>query len=264
MFSRLGNPRIELVSYANEPYFPSLRLLKSSALRFGVDTVRDVRPSDLADEFIRRYWHILSQPRGAGCWLWKPYLILRQLEAARPDDIIIYSDAGIEIISELTPLVEMCADKGGILLFGVGGHLNRTWTKRDCFVLLNCDEQKYWDAEQFLGGFQVYRKCDRAVQFVAQWWDACQDDRVLTDRPNTCDLPNLPGFRDHRHDQSIVSLLALKNGVTAHRDPSQFGNHLKLPAYRVPGEWTEQVYSEQPLLNSPYATLLNHHRRSRI
>jgi hypothetical protein len=44
-------------------------------------------------------------------------------------------------------------------------------------------------------------------RFVEMWLDACTDARVLTDAPNTCGQPNLPGFVEHRHDQSVLSVL---------------------------------------------------------
>ena len=38
----------------------------------------------------------------------------------------------------------------------------------------------------------------------------CADERCVSDIPNQCGLENLDGFQDHRHDQSIITLLQLK------------------------------------------------------
>ncbi|HEY9905499.1 MAG TPA: hypothetical protein V6D43_24220, partial [Candidatus Sericytochromatia bacterium] len=44
------------------------------------------------------------------------------------------------------------------------------------------------------------------------------------------------------------------------RDPCQWGNPLKMKEFREPNEYLSEPYSESPCLNSPYPTLLNHHR----
>jgi hypothetical protein len=53
-----------------------------------------------------------------------------------------------------------------------------------------------------------------------------QDERLLTDMENQLGYPNYEGFHEHRHDQSILSLLSKKYGLMAFRDPSQFGNQM--------------------------------------
>jgi uncharacterized protein YndB with AHSA1/START domain len=71
----------------------------------------------------------------------------------------------------------------------------------------------------------------------------------------------LDGFIEHRHDQSILSLIAIRKDIELFRHPSQYGNHLKTELYRDPGEWLRCPYSTRGLYdNSPYGTLINHHR----
>ena len=48
-------------------------------------------------------------------------------------------------------------------------------------------------------------------------------NQIITDGQNQCDLDNLEGFKEHRHDQSVLSILAIKNEIQLHRDPSQYG-----------------------------------------
>jgi len=58
--------------------------------------------------------------------------------------------------------------------------------------------------------------------FVANWLTFASDPRAVTDQPNELG-ENLPGFKDHRHDQSVFSLLCKKWDVYAGTDPSQHG-----------------------------------------
>ncbi|HIJ91444.1 MAG: glycosyltransferase [Desulfobulbaceae bacterium] len=258
--------KIYLVNFATQNFYKAQKKLAKSALRFGVDQCISYNKSLLTKtEFYKQHRSILDQERGAGYWLWKPFIILETLRAAEDDDIVIYSDSGAEIIAPLDPLVNLCQQHGGILLFNVhipnGKHTNIMWTKRDCFVLMDADEPRFHNAEQVAGSPQLYQKTPRSLGFLEEWLNYCTDERILTDIQNCCGLDNYAEFKDHRHDQSVLSLLAVRHGLETFRDPSQFGNHLKLPPYRNKGELaTGLTYSPTPFTNSPYDTLFHLHR----
>jgi hypothetical protein len=55
---------------------------------------------------------------------------------------------------------------------------------------------------------------------------------------NAFDKKNIDGFIEHRHDQSVLGLLAKKWNLTTYPDPSQFGETAP----------------------RPYPTIFNHHR----
>jgi len=263
--SRVGgnSGEVVLVNYATAPFFAAQQLQNESAERFGVTTVRSFKPKDLErTDFYRRHRPVLEAPRGAGYWLWKPYFIEHVLGLLREEDVLIYADCGVQVVADLAPLIDLCRSGDGVVLFACHGHQNSTWTKRDCFILTGCDDPSYHEAEQVCGGYLVLRRSKRAIEIVQRWLHCCQNPLILTDRPNACGKPNLPGFRDHRHDQAVLSLLAQQDQLQPFRDPSQWGNHFKLPAFRTPGEWTAHPYSDsdQPWTNSQYPTLFNLHR----
>jgi len=174
--------------------------------------------------------------------------------------VLFYADAGIEIIKPLWPLVELCCAQDIVLFEDGGGHRNFQCTKRDCFELMGCDTDSYYDACQVSAGFQVYRKSQKSLDFLREWLAYCQNPNIITDAPNIWAADNLPGFIDHRHDQAVISLLARKYELELFRDASQWGNHLKMECFREAGEFTHCPYSSSPMTNSPYATLINHHR----
>jgi hypothetical protein len=53
----------------------------------------------------------------------------------------MYSDAAVEIIEDLSPLFSIAEEKDRVIFEIPGGHINRTWTKRDTFILLKFDEE---------------------------------------------------------------------------------------------------------------------------
>ena len=255
-----------LISYASPEFYESQKCLNDSAVKFGIDEVSSFNNNWLKKtEFYKNNKHILSLRRGSGYWLWKPFIILNFINQIEDGDLLIYADSGIEVISELSPLIELCIKQNGILLFKVhGGHLNRKWTKRDCFVLMNCDSEHYWNSEQINASFQIYIKNEASIKFLQDYLYYCQQINILTDIPNITRLENHPEFVDHRHDQSVLSLLALKSKIDTFRDPCQWGNHLKMKDFQTPNEWLSMPYSDSPCLNSPYPTILNHHRERKI
>jgi len=258
-----------LVNFATPEFYESQGRLHTSALKFGVDEVRSYNKKIIQKSlFYKENKSILDQKRGAGYFLWKAYIILDVMQHINYGDLLIYSDAGIEIVKDPLPLIDICCAQNGILLFKVHGRLNRTWTKRDCFVLMNCDSKVYWNAVQIVASFQIYIKNNRSLAFVEEWLHYCKIPEIITDLPNIQGLDNFPEFKNHRHDQSVLSLLATKHGIEIFRDPSQWGNHMKMENLREQDEFLDPafgaVYSRAPCLNSPYPTILIQHREKGV
>jgi hypothetical protein len=244
--------------------------LNESAGKFGINTIFSYSDREIENtDFYRENRDILSQPRGHGYWLWKPYIILESLHKLNNGDVIIYSDSGIEIIAPLDPLVQICLHEQPILLFANGNLINSQWTKRDCFILMGSDEKACRKARQCDGACILIKKTADTIRFVEQWLEFGKDPRIITDIPNTLGKKNSWRFIEHRHDQSILSIMAYQGKLNFYRSPTQFGNHYKSPPFRIPGEFNcvsqnrlKQVkyYATNPLNNSPYYQLLNQHR----
>ena len=193
-------------------------------------------------DFYTKNKYIMDKPRGAGYWIWKPFIILKTLEQLGPDDVLLYTDAGLEIIENLDPLFNLLSDKNPKVFFHNDFHINKKWTKKDTFVLMKCEDKKYYDGYQLHGGFHLWRNTDENKEFLNEYTRYLRDPRIVTDDPNMCGM-NFPEFEDHRHDQSVLSLMSIKYDLEIFRDPCQFGNrHIdKFP-------------------NSPYPQMFNHHR----
>jgi FkbM family methyltransferase len=137
------------------------------------------------------------------------------------------------------------------------------------FVNLGCDAEPYWNAVHCVAGVNLFRKGPYATRFVEAWLEACLNPYSLTDLPNRCGLPDLEGFVTHRHDQAVLSVLVAKYTLETYRYPTKWGNFVKMPAYRVPGEEVVYPYhlkdiggqySPTPKLNSPYGTIFQVNR----
>ena len=96
----------------------------------------------------------------------------------------------------------------------------RLYTKRDAFVLMNCDKPYYYNTNQFMAGIQIYKKTNFTVKFIQEWLNYCQDERIITDKKNVMGKKNYPGFIENRHDQTILSLLIKKYGIANSGSPN--------------------------------------------
>lgn len=212
--------RIVLLDYATRRYRFAQWLNAHSALEVGgIDVTWRRSPRHLDRAFRRKNAQILESTRGSGYWLWKPYLVLRALEQLAPDDVLLYSDACVVFLQPVKALVDLCLERH-VVPFELP-FLESAWTKRDAFVLLGCDDALYSATRQRHASYFLLRRSRMSLDLATSWLEAAQDPRLLTDAPNTCGLGNHPDFQEHRHDQSLWSLLTKKAEIRAFRDPGK-------------------------------------------
>lgn len=166
----------------------------------------------------------MDSERGCGYWLWKPYIIKDALGRIADGEVLIYTDSGSYFVDDAHHLSELpMRYNQDVIPFELTG-LESTWTKRDCFVLMNCEGRGFEKTRQRQATFVVLRKSEMSLEFVNRWLQFCCDERIVTDDANVCGFNNFPDFRENRHDQSVFSLLTKDFNLPAFRVPSQFEN----------------------------------------
>jgi hypothetical protein len=202
-----------VISYATNKFKQSQEILHEHAIRRGADTVINYSPSDLDSDFVKRNINILKQPRGGGLWLWKPYIILKALLNCNEGDKLLYCDSGMYPIENLGYLFDLTSKEKPIILFQVHDRKIKDWTNDRCIEALKLD-RTLLNLEQVCGAPQLYTKNEQSVNFVKQLLTHCENEEAINDF----------GFTNHRYDQSILSILAVKEKIEIFRDPSQWGN----------------------------------------
>ncbi len=203
---------------ADENYMPSAKFQLDTALKKGkVDKTLCYNIADMDKEFTVKNNKILSSGEGRrrGYYLWKPYFVNKALLELQQGDYLIYLDsAGFYYRSNVAPIVSYMGRKN-IDMIGSrrNGYLEKHWTKRDVFVYMKCDTQKYTNQVQAMGGCFILKKTDTTQKIIQEWLKYAQDYRIISDDPNTCGLDNYEGFVENRHDQSILSLLMKKYNI---------------------------------------------------
>jgi hypothetical protein len=214
-----------LINYADKNFTVAQKLNTETGIKVaGFDKVISYKPQDMDAVFYSRNRKILRQSRLGGYALWKPYIIIKSLDQLSDGDYLFYCDAGSYFIKPIDPLIKICEEGNqDIIVFDWQG-VEKHHTKRDAFILMDCDSPEYTDTKHRIDSFILFRKSPVSCNFAREWLQYAQDERLSTDLKNQLGYPNYEGFIEHRHDQSICSLLSKKYKLKAYRDPSQFGN----------------------------------------
>ena len=214
------------INYANGRYLKAQQYCSQSAKEAGFDEVISYSINDIDSNFIEKNKSILNQSRGAGYWLWKPYFIKKTLDKINDGDLLVYSDSGSIYQASVQPLIDsILKDKHGVLSFELKGLIEKDYTKRDAFILMNLDDSKYTDSSQREATYIWLIKNEFTTKLISEYLEYAQNENIITDSKNIKDN-NYSTFKDHRHDQSIWSLLCKKYDIEPHRLISQHGLHL--------------------------------------
>ena len=212
------------ITYGDEKYAKSREFGVKMAKRLGkFDVAIGYTESDIPIIFKEQHEEIFKIKRGAGLWLWKPFLILKTLiEFAVDDDIVFYSDGGAFMIRNISFIIKSMGDSD-IWVSDIP-FKEKQFTKEDAFHLMNTETINR-ESPQIQASFLCFRKSGTSVAFVREWLKLCCDINLLHPSNLNPGLENGNSFIAHREDQSILSLLCKKRGIVAHLDPSQHGKY---------------------------------------
>ena len=211
-----------LINYAHGCCKLSRRKNSISGLEQGFDCVIEWKREHLDSEFIATNSSILNSSRGAGYWLWKPYIIKKTLEKCNEGDVVFYADAASFFVRDMTPIFDTIR-KNSVVCFELsGGHIEGKWTRRNVFDAIGMDADRYKNTYQRMASFIGVMNCEHSRSLIDEYLKFCCIPELIMDM-NERDPNENPEFYDHRHDQSIWSLLCKKNEVHVLKDPTQWG-----------------------------------------
>lgn len=240
------------VTYADEKMSRSAELCMRSMKKYAVDDVRGMNATwrkawEHTDTFDWLNKDILSQSRGCGYWLWKPWAIAYRMNDLKNGDTLIYCDAGCEFVDDVRKVID-CMDQD--IMFFTNGFQHVEWCKGDVIqqILHNeyygsYDYSRYEDCKQVQASLIIFRVNETTRNFVKEWLLYCQMPGFIDDSPSKAE--NFPTFAEHRHDQAILTCLQIKYGYKLHWFPSTMFMHRQ----------------DTRLAGDTYPPILNHHRK---
>lgn len=168
--------------------------------------------SDLVNtNFYLQNKKILDCSRGSGYCAWKPYFILEALNELPENEILFYMDSE-DCIRDTYVLREKFDEKFKTYdyLFFTGNHPQKEYTRYDCFYLMNCLEEKYFNQLQMEAGLIVVKNTPFIKLFMAEWMYYCTNYQIISFHAENIYGENDPTFKEHRDDQSILTNLVYK------------------------------------------------------
>ena len=159
---------------------------------------------------IMRDFSIQNNRRGHGYWIWKPALLL-WADKLFPKHQILYVDAGssFNIESEtarytLNNWLELSYKNGG-QAWQLSANKEKYWTKRELVDYLS-PPQRHLESGQIQSGYIALPPSKSRRKLLESWYQVASlhGGILLSD---TLFLEQISGFVEHRHDQSILSLL---------------------------------------------------------
>lgn len=165
----------------------------------------------LDDDFWHKHGNFLeTNTRGYGYWLWKPYIIYKTLMKMQTDDFLVYADAGCSIniegfarFQEYMGMLEKSSF--GLICFQLNGCREIQYTKRE--VLHYFDLPDNWiQSDQIMGTVIMIKKTSYTMALVEEWYNTASLYNLINDSKCMEDST----FIDHRHDQSIFSMVVKK------------------------------------------------------
>lgn len=231
---------IHVVTYHSEDMSISVERCRLSALRHGADKVWVwTRAAIEQTEFYENNREILDTPRGSGLWAWKPFIILEALRMCGPNDTVVYMDAGVECVASLKTITNQMGD---IWLFG-NMYKHTDWCKADAFIPILSNDFYGYQGKQAQASVIFVRPAMKG--FIERWLTECCIPERINDEPSR--LPNTPGFREHRHDQALLTCWAIREHIPLHWWPAMYND----------GAFTYQKdgYTDN------YPVLFHHHRK---
>jgi hypothetical protein len=205
--------KLYFLSFGNNRYNHALYRIRREAVSLNIFNHIYIYNENELKQF-NEFWDkhkdfILLNSRGYGYWIWKPFLVKYILSLMDENDILVYADAGCQLnplgIDKFRDYINIVNNSNsGILSFQLQSeHLEKRWTKMDLFNYLQCHDLA--DTNQLIATSFIIKKNDKNVQIVNQWYELACNYHLIDDTPSIS--KNYDIFVEHRHDQSIFSLL---------------------------------------------------------
>jgi len=175
--------------------------------------------------FYKEFFEILNLKRGGGYWLWKFFIIKKLLNEINENDIVVYSDAGSSFnpkgMNRLNEYFEMLNDDpSGNLRFQME-FKEKYWTNKEVFNYFDISlNSSIANSGQLIATHMIFKKNINSVHIFNEFEKLLKfDSNLITDFYSE---NQIDGFNEHRHDQSILSILSKINGGIILKDETYF------------------------------------------
>ena len=183
--------------------------------------------------------YAVKNPRGFGYWVWKPALLLRELDLLGDEAGVAWIDCGCSLNLKGSAArnawlsYESQARREHFKFFRLVNHRHRSWTKPEAIDALD-PSREYLERSLYAATAFFLSNDDASREFLREWLHFVTIDggRLVDDSPATHE--GAPNFIEHRHDQSIMSLILERIGYVGQPDETYFPSSLRRDGRNYP------------------------------
>jgi len=154
--------------------------------------------------------------RGYGYWLWRPYILAHELRSLEIGECLLFLDAGCQMnqnplsLARFQTYLDMTRDHGNLIM-EIEEPLDR-WCKRDLLAEFSLG-QSPGAISLIEPGVFFLAKTKGNEQLIANWirWGQAENYHYIDDSPSS--LSESSEFREHRHDQAILTCLSTRHSI---------------------------------------------------
>ena len=106
----------------------------------------------------------------------------------------------------------------------------KNWCKMDVIQKFKMTDTVFThNAEDCWGGAILLKKTDSTIKYINEWFTMCCDYENITD--STSKIPNDACFTEHRHDQSLLSVIIHTYGIPLFFFEKRYLQNVRNPFY---------------------------------
>jgi hypothetical protein len=211
----LEDSYVHFITFANTEYMKPVRILEE-AEAFEFDSVRTFAEHDIPD-FIKKHKDFIKQnSHGYGKWIWKPKIILDRLLSAKPNDVVVYCDAGMHLnakgVGRYVDYLKLLTDPDThMVVFSVNDlYRAQNFVKLDA-IAEYCPEFALQDTRMCYAGVMMLRNTPKTVALIRDWLGLCENYHFLDGSLSI--IGELPGFKGNDCDNGLFNLCLYKHGI---------------------------------------------------
>jgi hypothetical protein len=128
-------------------------------------------------------------------------------------DVLVYTDSGDLLNLNISDIISF-SDNNDYYFTNWGGSRwpQKICTKRDCFILMDCDTNIYHETSQIEAGFLILKKTESTISLLQDYLKYCSIKEIIDNEENIYGK-NFEGWQFHRNDQSVLTNLIVKHNL---------------------------------------------------
>jgi hypothetical protein len=208
---KTGMNKLHFITFANTAFMKTHRIIKQVEEFNMFDEIVSYDET-MIESFIRKHYTWITHTPKFGMFIWKPHIILKTLESARDNDVIVYCDAGIHAnakgIERFKYYLDQLKDKDIVVFSTSDMYVAQDFVKADAVAHYN-PEFFYENDTMVYAGIMIVKKTANTTRMIQEWLDLCENYHFLDSSPSF-EYMERSTFKGNDKDNGLFNLVLSK------------------------------------------------------